>query len=201
MASPSRSRPVKAEAETKPVIASTSTSVPTNSAMYAAGPFCSIMRRSFQERRVSGHHPGRARRRHPGRGEHHGVRGRLPDDLTARRAALLIGATTLVVSIGGGLLIRVFDKQDFPSTGNGLWWAVQTVTTVGYGDHVPTNAEGKLIATVVMITAIGFISVLTASISALFVESARRRRQAGQVTLEEIAERLDRIERRLGSEP
>jgi voltage-gated potassium channel len=121
----------------------------------------------------------------------------LPNDLTARRAGLLIGATTLLISLACGLLMRVVDEHDFSDAGSGLWWAIQTVTTVGYGDKVPTSTGGKLLATLVMLTGIGFISVLTASISATFVESARRRRGDDKVTLEEIAQRLERIERRL----
>jgi voltage-gated potassium channel len=125
-------------------------------------------------------------------------RQRLPDDLTARRAGLLIAGITLGVAVGSGLVMRVVDPRDFRSAGSGLWWAVQTITTVGYGDKVPKSTTGRLVATVVMVTAIGFMSVLTASISAVFVESARRRRtQRQDVTLEHIADRLDAIERRL----
>jgi voltage-gated potassium channel Kch len=125
-------------------------------------------------------------------------RQRLPDDLTARRAGLLIAGVTLLVAIGGGLLMRIVDAREFRSLGAGLWWSVQTVTTVGYGDHVPRATGGRLLAVLVMLTGLGFLSVVTASISALFVESARRRRTArAELTLEHIAERLDRIERRL----
>jgi voltage-gated potassium channel len=137
--------------------------------------------------------------RHP-RGEEHRAMGhqRLPDDLTARRAGLTIGAVTLVVAIGSGVLMRAVDPHDFQTIGSGLWWAVQTITTVGYGDKVPKTIAGRLVATLVMVTAIGFMSVLTASISAVFVESARRRRsRRDDATLEHIAERLDAIERRL----
>jgi voltage-gated potassium channel len=123
---------------------------------------------------------------------------RLPENLTARRAGFLIGGTTFVIAVACGLLMRVVDHTNFPSFGSGLWWSVQTVTTVGYGDKVPTTTAGQLLATVVMVAGIGFISVLTASISAVFIESARRRfRRGDQVTLEEIAQRLERIERRL----
>ena len=122
----------------------------------------------------------------------------IPHDLTARRAGLAIAATTLVVALAGGLLIRVFDRDDFPTLASGLWWAVQTVTTVGYGDHVPSSSGGRAIAVVVMVTGIGFLSIVTASITAMFVESARRRmRGEDEITLTHIAERLDQIERRL----
>ena len=150
-------------------------------------------------RRVSGLHPGRARKRHPVGAEDGRVgRQRLPDDLTARRAGFVIGAITLGVSVAAGILMRSVDREDFPTIGAGLWWAVQTVTTVGYGDKVPTSTEGRLVASVVMVTGLGFLSVVTASISALFVEATRKRRSSRQdASLEHIAARLDQIERRL----
>jgi voltage-gated potassium channel len=127
-------------------------------------------------------------------------RQRLPDDLTARRAGLIIGGLTFGVALGSGLVMRTIDPEDFSSVGSGLWWAVQTVTTVGYGDKVPTSTGGRLVATVVMVTALGFMSVVTASISALFVEATRRRRsRRDDASLEHIADRLDAIERRLAA--
>jgi voltage-gated potassium channel len=114
---------------------------------------------------------------------------------TARRAGQWIAVTTLVVSIAGGAAIWLLDRDEFPSLGSGMWWAVQTVTTVGYGDEVPADGVGRVIATIVMLTGIGFLSVVTASISAAFVESARRRR--GRATDELVLERLERIERAL----
>jgi voltage-gated potassium channel len=116
-----------------------------------------------------------------------------PSPSTARRAGVLIGIATVVVAIAGGCLMRLLDPHEFPDIGSGLWWAVQTVTTVGYGDHVPVDAEGKALAAIVMVTGIGFLSVVTASISAAFVESARRRRGDD----DDVTARLERIERAL----
>jgi voltage-gated potassium channel len=116
-----------------------------------------------------------------------------PTPSTARRAGILIGIATIVVAIAGGCLMRLLDPDEFPNIWSGLWWALQTVTTVGYGDHVPANAEGKALAGIVMVTGIGFLSVVTASISAGFVESARRRRGDD----DDVTARLDRIERLL----
>jgi voltage-gated potassium channel len=112
---------------------------------------------------------------------------------TARRAGQLIAIATVVVAVVGGILLRLLDGDEFPTIGSGLWFALQTVTTVGYGDHVPADTEGKVVAGLVMVTGIGFLSVVTASISAIFVESARRRRSDD----DGVRERLDRIEKAL----
>ena len=54
----------------------------------------------------------------------------------------------------------------------GLWWAVQTVTTVGYGDHTPVTVSGRLVAAFVMLVGIGFLTVVTAAITSTFVSRA-----------------------------
>ena len=109
----------------------------------------------------------------------------LPDDLTARRAGQVIAAVTVVVSVAGGVLMWAIDREDFPTLGSGLWFAIQTVTTVGYGDDVPQTTEGRVLASLVMVTGLGFMSVVTATISAMFIESARRRRRGNEeITLD-----------------
>ena len=114
---------------------------------------------------------------------------------TARRAGRAIAVATIIVALAGAIAIWLLDNEEFPTLGSGLWWSLQTITTVGYGDHVPARTEGKVIAGLVMVTGIGFLSIVTASISALFVESARRRR--GRNTDDLVLERLDRIEKQL----
>ena len=51
--------------------------------------------------------------------------------LTVGRAAQIISLATFVVMVGGGVLIRLTDKRDFHDIGDGMWWSIQTVTTVG----------------------------------------------------------------------
>jgi voltage-gated potassium channel len=121
--------------------------------------------------------------------------------LTARRALAIIMVATLAITVAGGVAIRLLDHKDFDSIGEGMWWAVQTVTTVGYGDVVPSGTGGRLIGTVVMLTGIAFISLITASVTALLVEQARQRRQGERdpvaESLAEINTRLAAIEGRL----
>ena len=124
--------------------------------------------------------------------------------LTARRAALIIGAFTVMVTLIAALLAFLLDREDFPNFGVSAWWALQTVTTVGYGDFVPTNPEGRLIGSVVMVVGVGFLAVVTASIVATFIETARRRlgedSDHEELTrkLDQIMDRLERLETAVG---
>jgi voltage-gated potassium channel len=115
--------------------------------------------------------------------------------LTARRAiAIVIAATTGVVFVSA-LLMSLVDDKNFPTYGDSLWWAMQTVTTVGYGDIVPTTAAGKFVASLVMLTGIGLITVVTGSIASILVASLRRAR--GVPDERELGDQLREIHRRL----
>ena len=120
--------------------------------------------------------------------------------LTPRGAAIVIAAVTTSITAAAGLVMTVVDRDEFPSFGSGLWWAVQTVTTVGYGDHVPTTVGGRFVAALIMLLGIGFVTVITASITSSFVERTRRERQLAEggvpstELLKRIDERLERIE-------
>jgi voltage-gated potassium channel len=119
---------------------------------------------------------------------------------TPRGAAVVIATASTVATIAAGLLMTVVDHESFPSIGSGLWWAAQTVTTVGYGDHVPANFAGQLTAVLVMLFGIGFLTVITAAITSSFMERSRlehRRSDADSATVEQlrqIEQRLERIE-------
>lgn len=56
---------------------------------------------------------------------------------------------------------------------DGLWWAVTTVTTVGYGDRFPTTIEGRLLAVMLMFAGISLVGVITASVASWFVRIAQ----------------------------
>ena len=86
---------------------------------------------------------------------------------------------TVVITVVGGFLERFLDHHEYPTISKGLWFALQTVTTVGYGDVTPKQPVGRFIATVVMLAGIGFLAVITAEVTASLVESGRRRFAAG----------------------
>jgi len=84
--------------------------------------------------------------------------------------------------------------------------ATGTVTTVGYGDVTPKQSDGRCIATVVMLTGVGFLAVITASVTASMVESSRRRYAAKSDRdearrLDDVSARLARIEAALDALP
>ena len=123
--------------------------------------------------------------------------------LTPRRAAFLIAGYTSVVTFAGALIAWLTDRKDFEHFGEALWWALQTVTTVGYGDVVVSTGTGRIIGAFVMISGIAFLTVITAAVTAALIEGARRRRALDDEheqlpeTLREISARLSAIERRL----
>jgi voltage-gated potassium channel len=132
---------------------------------------------------------------------------RIAHAATPRGAAIVIASVTTSITIIAGLLMTIIDREHFPSLGSGLWWGVQTVTTVGYGDHVPTSGAGQILAALVMLLGIGFITVITASITSSLVTRSGREKQAvedGAPSAEQmrrIDERLERIEAALNGRP
>jgi len=124
-----------------------------------------------------------------------------------RGAAVVIATVSTLITVGAGLLMTLADRNNFPSIGSGLWWAVQTVTTVGYGDHVPTSVAGRLVAALVMLVGIGFLTVITAAITSTFVSRSRREQTLSgpssptEEQLRQIARRLERIEAALTNRP
>jgi voltage-gated potassium channel len=147
----------------------------------------------------------------------------LANPASLRNSTRAIFGTTIVVVTLGALVVHVFDREEYPTFGRALWFTLQTVTTVGYGDVTPARPVGRLVAAVVMITAIGLITVVTAGITSVFVDTARGRSgrpaesgrsgdpalpaaEISEVTLAgiertlvTISARLDQIERSLAS--
>ena len=88
-----------------------------------------------------------------------------------------VAVVTLGIALIAGVLVRLTDPSNFHSVWAGMWWGMETVTTVGYGDIVPATALGRLTGVVVMLAGISFITVTAGAITSEFVEAGRRRRQ------------------------
>ena len=93
-----------------------------------------------------------------------------------------------MTALGGG---AAFASAEGPrvSTWDGIWWAISTMTTVGYGELYPTNTTARAIAIIVMLVGIGFIAILTAAIAQKFLELsvAQEVQAAEQETEQDIA--------------
>lgn len=132
---------------------------------------------------------------------------------SVRTAAGVIVTATAVVVVGGGVLMRLLDHEEYSSVWVGMWWALQTVTTVGYGDVTPKHVDGRIVASFVMLEGIAFLTIIIAAITSTFVERAAREHQiqedadddAGEARIEaalaEVRDRLDRIEAALRTPP
>jgi voltage-gated potassium channel len=123
---------------------------------------------------------------------------------SVRMAAGVIVMATAFVVVAAGLLMTIIDRKEYPTLGLGLWWALQTVTTVGYGDVAPSHPAGRLVAMVVMLEGIAFIAIVTALITSTFVARAEREHERQLVEDENrltdrqlIEKRFDELERKL----
>jgi voltage-gated potassium channel len=117
--------------------------------------------------------------------------------LTLRRAVALIVAVATTLALIAAVLVRLIDPAigTFPDA---LWWAVSTVSTVGYGDVIPESGAGRIVATVLMLTGLGLIPLITSVVVSILVsQRTREAREEELRDLGQILERLDAIDRRL----
>lgn len=115
--------------------------------------------------------------------------------LNLRRAVGLIVATATVLAFTAAVIVRIVDPA-IGTFGDALWWAVATVTTVGYGDVVPESTTGRIVGAALMLTGIGLIPLITSVVvSILVTQRTREAREAELDNLNKVLERLDELER------
>lgn len=119
------------------------------------------------------------------------VERRVTKIVNARSVTVGLAVTFILLAVAGGVIMRFVDDENFPTIGLGVWWALQTVTTVGYGDVVPTTVAGRTIGGIVMVMGIAFISFVTAGVTSTLVQRASRSTQeAEQVQEEQMTQRI-----------
>ena len=135
----------------------------------------------------------------------------LREPVSVRSAAGVIVVATAVIVTISGVAIRALDSREYSSIWEGMWWALQTVTTVGYGDVTPEKVAGRFVAGAVMLAGVALIAIVTAAVTSSFVARAEEQRGADDATkddlaaerldarLQDIAARLDRVEGMLGT--
>ena len=90
---------------------------------------------------------------------------------------LKVGIASIFIAYVAAIQVTISERgvegSNIKNFGDGLWWAVTTVTTVGYGDRFPVSTEGRLLAVLLMITGISLVGVVTASVASWFVKMSQ----------------------------
>lgn len=107
---------------------------------------------------------------------------------------LYAGLLAVLTMFAGGLAFSEVEPDI--TFGEGVYWALTTMSTVGYGDLTPSTDSGRIVAAAVMLVGIGFLATLTAAIADRLIVSGASTRSGRQ---DGIAERLDRIEQQLAA--
>lgn len=128
--------------------------------------------------------------------------------LSVIQALALAAAVTGAVVLAGGSLVSLLEPERFETVGEGLWWAMTTITTVGYGDVVPSTGAGRIVGVAVMLTGFACLAFVTATVASMIVREVRAEerlieREESEVLalLAEMNARLERLERREGASP
>lgn len=120
------------------------------------------------------------------------------DRLSLLRAVTTVLVIAIILVTVAGLLARLVEPETFKSLGLAYWWAVTTVTTVGYGDVVPETPGGRVVAAMLMLTGLALIPTLTSVIVSTLIAKHRSAEQERIIQLEQdSAATLARIEERL----
>jgi voltage-gated potassium channel len=118
---------------------------------------------------------------------------RWEERLTLVRAVATVLGIAVVLVVIAGLLVRFVEPDTFPTIGLAYWWAIETVTTVGYGDVVPEDPPGRIVASLLMLTGLALIPTLTSVIvSTLLAKHRREEIERFEQVLKRIEERLER---------
>jgi len=126
--------------------------------------------------------------------------------LTLPQAFGLVTAVTAAGVLLGGWLISALEPTRFEHAGEGFWWAITTITTVGYGDFVPETATGRLLAAGLMLLGFAALAFVTATMASLIIGEVRAEerlieREESEVLalLAELNARVERLERVLST--
>ena len=111
----------------------------------------------------------------------------LEQGFNSRKLRSIIGILTLSI-VAFGYLFYLTEPQ-IKTFGDGIWWALVTITTVGYGDITPLTTLGRFVAGALMLFGLGLIATVTAIISAKFIQN-----YVDHHTNDDILEKLEELE-------
>ncbi len=100
------------------------------------------------------------------------------------------------------LNVETEPESNIKTPGDALWWAVATVTTIGYGDKFPVTAEGRIIAAFVMVAGVGLFGTFTGCVASFVLKGKNEESAASMELLKELKlmrEKLEAVEQRLSN--
>jgi voltage-gated potassium channel Kch len=108
--------------------------------------------------------------------------------VATRRIFPVLVLVTLSLALLSGFVATLVDKEDFPSLEIGVWWAIVTLATVGYGDVVPTTTWGRVVGSATIIVGVTFLSFLTAIVTSLFISTEQEQKDAEEAKVRAASE-------------
>jgi voltage-gated potassium channel len=130
------------------------------------------------------------------------------------RLSLVVAAMSGAVVLAGGTVVWQLERDEpastFGSWADALWWAISTLTTVGYGDHVPVTTGGRFVAGAIMVFGVAMLGAVAAVVALYFARTIAAQEEAAfeaeaetlerriESRLDGIEAQLRRIEQRLG---
>jgi voltage-gated potassium channel len=116
--------------------------------------------------------------------------------LTLFRVIRTILVIAALLILAGALLVRIIEPEVFTDFGLSCWWAVSTVTTVGYGDIVPESTGGRIVGAALMLAGVSLIPLVTSvAVAILTAKRAQIQHEEQAAQLARLEERLDRLQR------
>jgi voltage-gated potassium channel len=110
---------------------------------------------------------------------------------------VLLGGLAVVFTSAGAVTVFEHDSGgSIHNYGTGLWWAISTITTVGYGDTFPVSPQGRVVAVILMVVGITFFSWITANVAAFLVEHDVGG-ETKSVTMSDLMSKLESLEQEL----
>ncbi len=108
----------------------------------------------------------------------------------SKRLRTILG--TMIISVTFFGFVFYVTEPEVKTIGDGMWWALVTITTVGYGDITPLTTTGRFVASALMFVGLGLVASVTAIVSVKFIQNF-----VDHHTNDDVLEKLDDMQKDL----